>query len=191
MHKTREEWLVAAYKMLSPRFKEHGKLPEKVHILASWPYGTKKAVGQCFAKTWTKDESTYITISPEIEGEVEVLAILIHEMIHAAIGLKEKHGPVFKKVATALGLEGKMRATVAGELLKKDLAEEAKELGKYPHSVMVPHKTEKPKREGRKNPTKMVSPENDNYIIYISIQRLDAFGPPLCPFSKKPMVEVS
>ena len=42
-------------------------------------------------------------------------------------------GQMFKKMALAVGLEGKMRSASAGESLKKELIEIAKSLSPYPH----------------------------------------------------------
>ncbi len=69
-HSTRESWLEAATKALAPRFKPFGPLPKKLHVLSSFPYKSKTAVGMQFSQTWTKDASTYIAISPVLGNEV-------------------------------------------------------------------------------------------------------------------------
>src|SRR5262245_40096792 len=37
-----------------------------------------------------------------------VAEILAHELVHAAVGVDQGHGPAFRKVANAIGLEGKL-----------------------------------------------------------------------------------
>ena len=186
LFKTREEWLSEAYRLFSPRMTQHGKLPKTVNIIISWPHGTKKAIGECYPETCTKDKSTYITVSPALGNDiVQVLATLLHEMIHA-IDIKN-HGKDFKKVALALGLTGKMRSTVAGEELAKELVEMAKTLGEFPHTVLNYRKHKKDPKSP-KGPLTLVSPVDPTYTAYVSRKTYAERGGPLCPFSKKPMV---
>lgn len=186
MYKTREDWLLAAYQALAPRFAPHGTLPQRIHVICSWPVShSKVAVGECYPEEWTDNKSRYITISPALgKNPIEVLATLLHEMIHA-LGIMN-HGKPFKKVALALGLEGKMRSTVAGEVLKKDLEKVAESLGIYPHQVL--HRLKKDKVSNPTGPITLVSPQDPTYTIYIARKKYSELGAPLCPFSKKPMI---
>lgn len=190
---TREEWLNKAVQKLAPRFVPYGKLPEKLHIITSFPNRKSKhgILGVCYPSTYSKDKGIYITISPGqgTGDEVEVLATIVHEMIHAVNFTKgEKgHGKCFKKIAEPLGLEGKMTATVAGKKLEEELKEVAKALGPYPHIQMLNPKKDNPNPKKNGGTIVFISPEIEGYRIYIAPKWLDEFGPPLCPVSKKPM----
>lgn len=146
--KTREEWLIAATKELRPLFKKHKHaIPRKIMVGCGWPKGGKtETIGQCFGKSWTSNGTTHIFISPTQANNVEVLAILVHELIHAAVGCGEGHKGNFKKLALALGLEGKMTHTHVSKKspLFPTLQKISKSLGKYPHSKMTPERKGKP-----------------------------------------------
>ncbi len=185
-HIARELWLQAAVTKLRPRYAAHGKLPATIHAIVSWPRGSKTAIGQFFGTTWvTNKKDTYIAVSPAVKEPVEVLAILVHELIHA-LGING-HGADFKKPAQALGLEGKMRATVAGADLIKDLTQVAKLLGPYPHVAM--HDAKAPKKKAKtKNSIRCVSPADEKYACWLSPKQFEAHGAPKCPISGKPMI---
>src|SRR3990167_8241940 len=111
--KTREEWLKAAVEALRPRYKEHGKLPAQLEVITAWIPTNTRAGGAHFSKAWSASKKVeYIHITPLLKEPGDVLAVLVHELVHA-LGVeegKETHGKEFKKVAVALGLTGKMKA---------------------------------------------------------------------------------
>lgn len=188
IHDTREEWLHAGATLLAPRLEEHGNLPNKLSIITSWPYGTKKAIGQAFPTSYTKDETFYICISPVLgEDPGEMLAVLLHELIHALVGCDKNHGKHFKKVALKMGLEGKMKATVPGIKLKEELTGMAMKLGVYPHSEMVTPPA-KPKKKARKQIIRFKSLDVEGYSCWLTPAQAKEIGPPICPVSHKLMV---
>lgn len=141
MIKTREEWLVKATSALRPLFSKHGApIPKKVQVGCGCPRGGKtEIIGQCFGKTWTEDGTTHVFISPTQGDPVSVLAVLVHELIHAAVGCEEGHRGKFAKMARELGLEGKLTATYVSKNsgLHPKLVKITAGLGKYPHSKMT------------------------------------------------------
>ncbi len=168
---------------------EHGNLPDKLHVLTSWPYATKKAIGQCYAKTWTKDESVYIAISPKLGNDlVEVLAVLLHELIHAQVGVEKAHGKPFRRLATKMGLVGPMRTTEPGPELTMTLQGMVQSLGEYPHVVMQDHKPETPRKPAKKQIIKFVSPVEPTYTCWLTPAQAAKVGPPICPISMTKMV---
>jgi hypothetical protein len=137
-YSTREEWLNACADALRPLFDEAGASWDKVRVSVGFPKGGRSgsshAIGQCWAHRCSADEHAEIFISPELEDAVRVADVLAHELIHAAIGVEEGHkASTFGKVARAIGLEGKLTATVAGDELRKRLEKITKALGPYPH----------------------------------------------------------
>ena len=139
-HATRETYLAAATEYLAPLFVAQGyPLPPvraSVGIPAGGAGGKLKRIGECWSHLASADKTTEIFICPSQSDPVQVLAILLHELIHAAVGLECGHKGAFKRVAIALGLEGKMTATTPGEQLTRDLATLAASLGDYPHAAL-------------------------------------------------------
>lgn len=138
---TREEWLHKAIKEMRPWFEEKGfPLPKKMGISCGFVKGRgDKGIGQCWDPSHTSDETTHMFICPTQDNPLRVLDILLHELIHAAVGCKEKHRGNFRKLALEFGLAGKMTATYAeiGSPLYKELYKIAEKLGKYPHSGII------------------------------------------------------
>ena len=142
---SREAWLVRAVSSLHGNvFAPNGFLvPEKLRVSVGFPYGRRggkgsHAIGQCWCSKASADGHFEVFISPELSDAGEVLAVLVHEIVHAVVGLKEKHGKTFKQCAVAVGLEGKMTATKAGAALVATLASVAEALGAYPHGALTP-----------------------------------------------------
>jgi hypothetical protein len=188
-YKTREEWLEVAVALLRPKFDDLDvEVAENIAIIVSWPRGSKVAIGQCFDPAWTDDKATYITVSPIINDPVQVLDIVLHEMVHAC-GIRG-HGKDFKKIATAVGLTSKMKATVPTEELREELVKMAEEIGPYPHIVMTDY-TSGGGEEGEKKPGTRIHLACTNeecevgveYTVDINRRKFEAGDQiaPLCP----------
>lgn len=191
-HITREGWLLEATKRLRPLFKQHGKpIPKKVMVGCGWPRGGKsEVIGQCFAKTWTEDGTSHIFISPTQADAVSVLATLVHELVHATVGCEHGHRGEFKRLARAVGLEGKLTATTVSEKspLHPELKKIAAILGTYPHSRMNPDMGRRRASGGNVNWIRLRSKKMANYTLVISRLSIKNFGWPLDPSGDK-MVE--
>lgn len=139
---TREEWLNALTTKLAPTFTDHGHpLPAKLRASCGWPSvramsKKDRRIGECWTARASADQTTEVFVSPWIADAVEVAAILVHELVHAAVGLEEGHKGEFRKLAVALGLEGKMTATKAGAQLRERLNALVAEVGPYPHASL-------------------------------------------------------
>lgn len=142
MLKTREEWLTLAVTLLAPLFDEQSyKVPANIRVACGFPsvnpFGSKKQrIGECWASTASKDDHFEVFISPVLADEPRVLGVLVHEIVHAVVGLAAGHKKPFKDCAVAVGLEGKMTATTEGVELVERLHALAPRLGKYPHAEM-------------------------------------------------------
>lgn len=187
-HKTREAWLHAASDLLRKHLKKAGgEVPKKIQVGCGWPHGGRREViGQCFTTTWTEDGTTHIFISPTQDNAVSVLATLAHELVHAAVGCQEGHRGKFKKVARALGLEGKLTATevTAKSPLHPVLEQLSKKLGKYPHSKMIAGRGKRA-TGGSVNWVRLCSPVDPTYTVVISRRSLATMGHPMDPSGKK------
>lgn len=140
---TREQWLRGAVDLLNERvFKPAGyETPSDVKVSCGWPsaggVGSRQAtIGQCFNRASSSNGVNEIFISPRLSDPIKCLDVLAHELVHAIDDCKSGHKGEFRKMATAIGLEGKMTSTVAGEELAKRLNAISEFLGEYPHGEL-------------------------------------------------------
>jgi hypothetical protein len=184
--KTREEWLNQAVLLLSPDFKAIGKtVPKQVKVSCGFPsrnpLGTaKRSIGECWSDTASAGKYHEIFISPTIVEREEVLAVLVHEVVHAIVGVEHKHKKPFGDVARAIGLEGKLTATVAGEALASRLGALAKALGPYPHARLEGMTNGKAKEGTRLLKAVCPNPEC-GYVIRVTKKWIEQAGYPTCP----------
>ena len=146
---TRESWLLrCADKLYDTILEPNGlgknaqtgaSLLEGLRVSVGWPstrgLSTKKRViGQCWNPSYSEDGTTEIFISPVLEEPSRVADVLLHELVHAAVGTEAKHGGRFASACKRVGLEGKPTATAAGPELAEVLAVHIlPDLGEYPH----------------------------------------------------------
>jgi hypothetical protein len=141
---TREEWLLQAIEILKTAFEGvDATIPEAVRVTCGWPSRggraeKKQVLGECWPPSCSEDGHTEVFIAPTISDPVEALGVLVHELVHAAVGCDLGHKGAFRTVATALGLEGKMTATTLNAELTKNLESLADQIGKYPHAKLTP-----------------------------------------------------
>ena len=139
----REDWLQQMIDLLRPDFDAVGApLPEKIRVSCGFPSKSalaKKArrIGECWGVESSEDKSFQVFVSPVLCESVEVAGTLVHELVHAAVGIECKHRGAFPKIAKAIGLEGKMTETTVGEGLVAKLKELIAKLGEYPHARLV------------------------------------------------------
>ncbi len=180
--KTREAWLGAAVQELRPTFVEiAAPYPKSIHVSVGWPSTRglsmrRRRVGECWRGTLSADGTPHIFLSPLVAGADEVLAVLVHELIHAALPDAGHRGP-FSRAAKALGLEGKPTSTVAGKDLKRDLATLAKRLGAWPHPELSTVLADRKKQTTRL--LKAACPDCD-YTIRLTAKWVEV-GMPTCP----------
>jgi hypothetical protein len=190
---TREEWLVAAVEALVPIFDYAGQMLPDVRVSVGWPGGNGRknsVIGQCWSTKVAADKVSQIFISPVLDEAVRVLDVLVHELIHAIDDCESGHKGRFAKIAKAVGLTGKMTATVAGDDLKAKLEAIAEELGEYPHAAIVSgaQGADGPKKQTTRQ-LKVECAEGSGYKARITRQWLDDFGAPICPCHEERMIE--
>lgn len=183
MGQNREAWLMDATRELAGIIAVHGVTVPDVRVSVGFPKGgtrgNHKAIGQCWSGACATDGVPQVFIHPELVESARVLDVLLHEVIHAAVGTKHGHRGEFARVAKAAGLEGKMTATVAGHALRTRLLEMVERLGEYPHAALDASKA------GRKQSTRMLKCEcaECGYTVRTTAKWLDTMGGPLCPCS--------
>lgn len=140
--RTREEWLQALARRMGTTFAEAGSpIPPNLRVSCGWPSvgalrRKDRRIGECWSPDASADGYHEVFVSPAISDSLSAGAILTHELCHAAVGTKHWHKAPFRRVALAVGLEGKMTATVASDHLKAHLTALMSDLGPYPHSAL-------------------------------------------------------
>lgn len=189
----REEWLTRGgsailSKLILPKVTASNITEAKGWVVTcGWPSvkamaRSNRRVGECWTPESCGDGSTYqIFISPVLDVPVEedgygVLPCLAHELVHAVVGTAAGHKGRFKEVARAIGLEGKLTATFAGEELAYYLGILADDLGAYPHS-----KLDARHRPTKKQTTRMIKAicANCGYTIRVARSWIEV-GLPTC-----------
>ena len=114
----REEWLINATSALGVMIAEQGHTLPEVRVSVGFPKTGGKGnnvIGQCWSGACSEDARPQIFIHPTLTESTRVLDVLLHELVHATVGTECGHKGAFKQLATGLGLEGKMTATIAGD----------------------------------------------------------------------------
>jgi hypothetical protein len=139
----REYWLQRAVAFLIDHMVRCGLARVVVRVSCGWPsrggLGQRQAViGQCFAPQVCADGVSQIFISPRIADSIEVLGTLLHELVHASVGVQQKHLAPFSQAARKVGLVGPPTATVVGPSLRPLLQQYVEQVGTYPHAAITP-----------------------------------------------------
>lgn len=155
---TREDWLTQAANAIYTQIIAPiavVKEGERFAVSCGWPSkgalsASRRRVGECWAAEVCADQSTrHLFISPVLGEVVDgygdgVLPTLAHELVHVVARIPGHRGE-FRRIALAIGLEGKMSASVAGNELCQKLNAIAGRLGPYPHAALDPvaqHRTQ-------------------------------------------------
>lgn len=188
---TREDWLLSATSVLRTEVLAPKELElPKISVSVGWPRGGTTTIAQCWDKAAAADEETFsIFISPILTDSVQVLGALLHELLHASLGLEVNHGAPFKKAMKAVGLAGKATATKVeeGSELYKTLATLSEVLGPYPHVALRARSNGKEK-EKKGGWVRLQSPQEPKYTVVVSPKNIEAFGLPQDPWGNE-MVE--
>lgn len=141
----REAWLMEVAGKVVPRIQEvtQKEMPD-YRISVGWPSRgglsvKKRVIGQCWDGMVSSTGHSELFISPILTDRIEIAATVAHELIHANVGTKEKHGKVFSRTARAIGLRGKPTATVAGSEFKEFVEGFIGQIPSYPHGGMTPN----------------------------------------------------
>lgn len=137
---TREEWLQNASLQVLPTIHNACKrgIPE-FYVSVGFPKGhagRQRAIGQCWSGQLSTDKKPHIFICPTLHDPIEVLATLIHEIIHTVVP-DAGHRAGFSEIAAKCGLEKPWTATTAGAPLKVFLEKVSAALGPYPHAALT------------------------------------------------------
>jgi len=183
---TREEWLNAVAERLAPHFTALGAPPPPFRVSIGFTSTGRrgKRIAECHAPINSKDRHHEIFIRPDQAAPMDVAAILAHELIHACVTLDAGHGPAFRRVARAIGLEGPMRATTPGKGFRELAEPILEELGPLPHAELNVRRTRSdlPKKQTTRM-FKAHCPEC-GYSVRLTRHWIDNLGAPICPLDQ-------
>lgn len=191
VYTTREEWLTAAVREFRGLFKSAAGVDiPAVRVSVGWPGGRgdkSNVIGQCWSGTAAADGVAQIFITPRLADPARVLDVLAHELVHAVDGNQSGHRGEFARIAKAVGLEGPMTATVAGDAFKAEAAAIIGTIGDYPHAALsdADDAAEGPKKQGTRM-IKVVCPES-GYVLRTTRKWLAEYGAPFCPCHREMM----
>lgn len=180
----REQYLLHLTGVVRPWFEAHGSpIPTDVRVSCGWPSRRAfrsqhgRVIGECWPREASQDGHTEIFISPYLSDSIAVGAVLVHELVHAAVGVEHGHRAPYRRLALAIGLQGKMTATVAGPALVESLNGIVADLGSYPHARL-----DKTNAGIRKQSTRLVKVLclRCEYTVRIT-RKWIAVGFPTCP----------
>jgi|TARA_R110000765_G_scaffold93293_1_gene175970 hypothetical protein len=133
-------WLEKATQELQTQVFTPAKLrvPNQLRLNVGSMTGTAKDRNHTLGCCYRKDVANGVNMitlnisTTQAKDSGRVLDVLVHELIHAIDNNKHGHKGEFRKMALAVGLKGKMTATIATKKLKKVLAGIVKKIGKFP-----------------------------------------------------------
>lgn len=138
----RETWLNELAALMAPRFEAlgHPLPPFRVSIGFTSSGANGHAVGECWDKQTTPDERFTILISPAEGASLAIAAILNHELIHAAVGLRAGHQGAFATMMAATGMERPFTQSRPGPAFSEWVQPFIAQLGDIPHSPLMVRK---------------------------------------------------
>jgi hypothetical protein len=191
---TREAWLRAAANELRMHFHNCGyELVENIRYAIAFPSTGRKGkrVGECWHSSTSADSCYEIFIRADLSEPEEVLAVLTKELVHTLLPLDAGHGKQFKAAAMRIGLEGPMRQTTPGPLLKDLLKKIAGVLGPLPHArlnieqqAMTTYGSmaiDLPKKQATRYRKAECSEEKCEFTVRVAASHVRNIGPPHCP----------
>lgn len=192
---TREEWLNAAVNHILaigqeeiPEFRTDRKIRVSCGLPSKGAFSSKRRIGECWHEDCTTDGYNEIYVSPTLCNPGEVFATLLHEVCHVVAGLEAGHGKAFKRIASKVGLVGKMTATRMDEEAEAWAAKIVdRHLGTYPHGAL----SGRPDPTKKKQSTRLLKAECLNeqcgYNFRISKKQAER-GLPNCPVCENSMI---
>lgn len=188
----RQAWLDNATSALGAKFQAAGfAVPSNLRVGFGWPKSGRgnHRIGECWGAQASGDNHHEIFISPSlgipsdatdadrVAKSSRIVDVLAHEITHAIVGVEAGHKAPFKHCATAIGLTGKMTATVATPELDAWAHDLVARIGPFPTGGLNAG-------SGRKKQStrmlKCVCPDC-GYTVRTTRQWLADAGAPICP----------
>lgn len=180
---TREEYLNAFIDKARVKFAEiNAQIPYNVRVAVGFTSKGYKGsvIGECWSDSASESGHYEIFVKPTLNNVARVCGVLTHELIHCAIGLDKGHNAAFKRVATDLGLTGKMTATVEGPDWFKWALPIIAELGELPYAALSADGMSTGRKKQKTNLRKVECPEC-GWLARVTSKHIDGHDVLLCP----------
>ena len=182
IYNTREDWLNAFIDACRPQF-DRADAPLPINVRVAVGFTSKGSRGNRIGECWSQDASDdghfEIFIKPTLNETARICDVLTHELIHAAVGLKAGHGPSFRRVAIALGLEGSMTATTASAKFYAWALPIIEALGPIPYAAL--HGSMNTGRPKQKTSLLKVECPACGWLARVTAKHIDAHSHLNCP----------
>jgi hypothetical protein len=178
----RQQWLEQVVAELRPRFTDVGyTVPDNIRVSIGFTRGGgwRHSIGQCWAAKASTDKHCEIFVSPELgtaEHTSRIIGVIAHELTHTTVGIEAGHRAPFKRCANAIGLTGRMTATVESDAFIAWVnGVVVPKIGAYPVGKLL--------LTYRKQTTRMIKCECETcqYPARTTRVWIDAHGAPCCP----------
>jgi len=150
----REAWLTEASHLIyddiiapfAPR-----PIDRPFRVSVGFPAGSRggKTIASCWASAASADGTNEIFVTPALDNSRDILAAVVHELIHYSDDCISGHRGHFARVARAVGLDGKLTATYPNDALAAQLDSYIALLGEIPHAALDAGKSGKGKQTTR------------------------------------------
>ncbi len=147
-----------------------------------------KRRGELWHGVTSEDETFELFIRADMDNPAEVLGVLVHELLHAALPLDAGHGKLYKEGAAKIGLTGPMRHAMPNALLAGKLEAVAADLGPLPHAKLNIERgrdnrgaIDRPKKQKARLLKAACGAEGCGYTVRITAKWVADVGPPHCP----------
>jgi hypothetical protein len=182
---TREEWLRDAARWAADEVFQNPELFNRIRVTCGWPSRRplarkNRAIGECWDETCSAAGVNEILVSPFQSEGVQVLETLLHEMVHAEVGVKEGHKKAFIERAKAIGFLPPWKSTPPTIELTERLMGYVATHEPYPHAVLdTKHGEDKPAGETKKKVPAALCSEC-GYTLRIAKKYIELGLPPHC-----------
>jgi hypothetical protein len=180
----REAWLGYVVNMWRPYFEHAGApLPVRIYVSVGRP-ARDTSTGVCFPGEASDDGYPHIFIHPVISDSTRAAGTLVHQLCHAALG-NRLHDAAFKRVATTVGLIGRMTRTVEGPFFVTLMVPAIVDrIGPYPNSSLRQLRNLEQPPRSKSRLLRVVCPQC-GYRMRVAAAWLRV-ATPLCPNRKCP-----
>jgi hypothetical protein len=133
---SREDWLQHIVDAWRPLFARLGyEVPATIHVSVGRP-PRSAWTGACYPGIASDDGYPHLFVHPVLSDSTRVAGVVIHQLCHVAFGGTRTHGLQFRHLATAVGLIGKMTATMEGPHFLAVMPGIIDRYGPYPHAAL-------------------------------------------------------
>lgn len=185
---TREQWLREVLLWTSKDLFGCGDAPSQpnnIRVSVGFPSSgglgkKRRVIGECWSYECSDGAFSEIFINPVLSDGVEVVSTLIHEVVHATVGVLEKHRGQFIVASKSVGLQRPWTATTATPELGDKIRHFLSGFDPYPHSKLTPRKLIGPTKPQKNRQLKLECPDPACGYTIRTTRKWIELGMPTC-----------